>query len=177
MSIVDSSRILYAGAKDELNNISSMTMTFSSADSKRLDSSFLAAENKHTDNHEGVKLSPRALSLLSANADCKPPSLRALANLNFKTSNATIVQGATGMGIADFGLACNSTSTRQQVTPRIGANTSLCPTCGLALRNQSARDLERYDSHVSACSMRKEMRSALANIDLILEPVSVCSAA
>lgn len=185
-SIIEGSRILSAGSKDELNNISNMTMTYSSMGRGNSSDSKRHQDNKHSDSSEGgVKLSPRAMSFLSATADSKAPSLRA--HLNSNSSSSTIHTGLAPhhngggsfhQGIADagpitMGLGCSSSSTR---VPGGGGNTSLCPNCGQELRSGNARDSERFDSHVSSCSMRKEMRSVLANIDQVLEPVrSICS--
>lgn len=109
------------------------------------------------------RLTPRGPALNNA-ADSKAPSLRsAFAGVESTVSQLT----STLAGIGDVAST---------YTSYCGTSSYVCPICQQELRpntSVSSSDMMgRYESHVNTCTMRREMKVALENIDQNLEPVS-----
>ena len=109
------------------------------------------------------RLTPRG-PVLNTAADSKAPSLRSA----FTGVDSTVSQlTSTLAGIGDVAST---------YTSYCGTSSYVCPICQQELRpntSVSSSDMMgRYEIHVNTCTMRREMKAALENIDQNLEPVS-----
>lgn len=115
----------------------------------------------------------------SAAADSKhPSSVRGVPHLGTQLSNISHATSGSTAGVSN--MDSNSGSIREvsgQEAAMLMVMERTCPVCGLDLCHlgNSAEDAARMDRHVNACTMRKEMKSALATIDQNLAPVSLFS--
>ncbi len=110
----------------------------------------------------------------SAAADSKhPSSVRGVPTLGTQLSNISHATSLSTAGISNSGSgSVREVSAHDAAVAATSAERS-CPVCGLDLFHlgNSAEDAAHIERHVNSCTMRREMKSALASIDQNLAPV------